>query len=331
MKAEAQISVVYFGTPAYAVPALEVLASDARFAVRLVVTQPGRPAGRGHAIAKSAVASAAGRLGLPLYQPRSLRSAVERQPLVAAGADLFVVAAYGHIFGAKTLAIPRLGCLNLHASLLPKYRGASPVTAAILAGDESTGVTLMRMDAGMDTGGIVATATISILERDTTGLLTDRLAQVGADLVASHLPAWVAGQLTATPQANDGASVVRPLVKADGWIDWRESAVTIERLIRGMQPWPRAYTTTPAGATIQIHQARVLEAVHASPGQVVSIDRLPVVACGDGALVVESAQPAGGSAMDGPALLQGRRLSVGDVLGAVNLPDLPPPLIRKVE
>jgi methionyl-tRNA formyltransferase len=328
MTAIAPISIVYFGTPAYAVPALDRLASDPRFDVRLVVTQPDRPAGRGHAVTRSAVAETADRLGLPLYQPQSLRTAVEREPLVAMGANVFVVAAYGIIFGPRALAIPRFGCLNLHASLLPKYRGASPVTAAILAGDATTGVTLMQMDAGMDTGGIVASSTIPILLDDTTGTLTERLALVSAGLVVSQLPEWVTGNVTAQPQPVAGASSVRPLVKADGWIDWREPAVSIERRIRAMQPWPRAFTTTPTGATLQILQARPEESVDGRPGYVSAAGRSLKIGCGDGALLLQRVQPAGAGAMDGAALLQGRRLADGDLLGAVNAPDPLPPLIR---
>ncbi len=324
------IRVVYFGTPAYAVPALRALATDKRFEVVLVVTQPDRPAGRGHGLNQPAVKLAAIELGFPLYQPVSLRTPVDRDPLGEANADLFVVAAYGLIFGPKTLAIPRRGCLNLHASLLPKYRGASPVTAAILAGDNETGVTLMQMEAGMDTGGIVAMQSISITADDTTTTLTERLAQIGADLAIAAIPDWVSGGISAKPQPAAGASMVRLLVKADGWIDWSRTAQEIECLIRAMQPWPRAFTTSPEGKTVQVLRAQVASAIESNPGTVRFIERSVVVACGEGALVLERVQFAGSAEMDAQALVQGRKLVDGQILGAAGAPELPPPLIKEV-
>jgi len=175
-----RIRVVFFGTPEYAVPALAALAEDPRFTVVLVVTQPDRPAGRGHALLPPPVKMEALQRGLRVYQPESLRRHSEREPLIEADADVFVVAAFGLIFGKRTLALPRMGCLNLHASLLPKYRGASPVAAAILQGDRETGVSLMLMDEGLDTGPVIATATIAIDLADTTESLTARLAGVAA-------------------------------------------------------------------------------------------------------------------------------------------------------
>ena len=324
------IRIVYFGTPAYSVPALRALTTDERFEVVLVVTQPDRPAGRGHALNQPAVKLAAIELGLPVYQPSSLRTPVDREPLVEASADLFVVAAYGLIFGARTLAIPKHGCLNLHASLLPRYRGASPVTAAILAGDAETGVTIMQMDVGMDTGGIVAMRSIAIRPDDTSATLTERLAQVGAELAVTMIPEWVEGAITARPQPAAGASLVRPLVKSDGWTDWSRTAHVIERQVRAMQPWPRAFTTSPAGQTIQILRVRVAPTTESEVGTVRVIDRQVVVACGEGSLVLERIQPAGSGEMDGSALIQGRKLVDGQILGVVNVPELPGPLITSV-
>ena len=235
------ISIVYFGTPTYAEPALRKLASDGRFDIRLVVTQPDRPAGRGHRLVSPAVRIVADELGLPIYQPATLRDEVSRAPLLAADADVFVVAAYGLIFGRKTLAIPRRGCLNLHASILPAYRGAAPIPAAILTGDSEIGVTLMEMEAGLDTGPIVDIVRTPIALDDTTASLTSRLGELGGNLVVDSLPTWYSGQLAAAPQPS-GASVVRMLRKTDGGIDWSQSAEMIERQVRAMWPWPRAWT-----------------------------------------------------------------------------------------
>lgn len=332
MSAEIQrLSIVFFGTPGYAVPALEALLGRDDVQVSLVVTQPDRPAGRGRVLQAPPVKIAAERKGIPVYQPESLRTAESRDPLVAQSADLFVVAAYGLIFGRKTLAIPRLGCLNLHASLLPKYRGASPITAAILSGDRVTGVTLMQMDAGMDTGAVIATTKLEIEPTDTTGSLTERLASAGAHLLLESLRRFVDGDLAPMPQPEGGGSVVRPLVKADGWIVWNQPADAIERRIRAMQPWPRAWTTMPNGATLQIGRASLLDRPFQDlPGTVVVAGKRILVACSGGALALELVQPAGASEMPGMALISGRKLAARDRLGAVGAPEPPPPLLREL-
>jgi methionyl-tRNA formyltransferase len=322
------IRVVYFGTPAYAVPALRALASDPRVSVELVVTQPDRPAGRGHSLNQSAVKIAALELGLPVYQPETLRRESDRLPLVAANPDLSVVAAYGLIFGAKTLAIPRFGALNLHASLLPRYRGASPITAAILAGDRETGVTLMAMDVGMDTGNLVEIAATEIASDDTTGSLTAKLADLGAGLLMRVLRSRPLHDLRGSPQPAKGASLVRPLVKADGWIDWRCPAIEIERQIRAMQPWPKAFTTLPSGASMQITRARVVSGTSGEPGAVIVSGREVLVATGSGLLALDRALVAGSAEMDGELLVRGRKLADGDRLGQIGSPESPPPLIR---
>ena len=201
-----RLRVVFFGTPAFAVPTLAGLAADDQFEVALVVTQPDRPAGRGRRLEASAVAQAARELGLPLYQPSTLR---EREPRAnrspRSRPTCFVVAAYGLIFGPRTLALPRLGCVNVHASLLPRYRGASPVAAAILAGDETSGVTLMGMEPGLDTGPIIAAAEEPIQPDDTTERLTARLAAIGGDLTVASLPLLAAGELVPVDQPADDA------------------------------------------------------------------------------------------------------------------------------
>jgi methionyl-tRNA formyltransferase len=287
------ISLVFFGTPAYAVPALRALSGDDRFDVRLVVTQPDRPAGRGHRLTSPAVKAAAEEIGLPVYQPETLRDEASRAPLVEAEADVFVVAAYGLIFGRKTLATPRRGCLNLHASILPAYRGAAPIPAAILSGDAETGVTLMEMEVGLDTGAIVSVARTPIVSDDTTESLTARLGDLGGRLVVDALPGWYSGVLTAWPQP-DRASAVRMLSKADGGINWSQTAEVIERRVRAMWPWPRAWTLLD-GTLIQIHAAVAVDSPHAPPGLVRVRGRQVLVETGVGALVLETVQLPGGN------------------------------------
>ena len=321
---------VFFGTPAFAVPTLERLTADPRFDVVLVVTQPDRPAGRGRRLEPSPVREAAAALGLPVYQPTTLREPAARQPLAAVGADLFVVAAYGLIFGPKTLALPRLDCVNLHASLLPRYRGASPIPAAILAGDERTGVSLMRMEPGLDTGPVIAVAEEPIRADDTSATLTARLAELGAGLAVDALPRFGAGELLPVPQPTAGASLTRPLVKADGWLDWSRAAQDLERRVRAMWPWPRAWTTLDH-TTMQVHQARVLPGEPgAEPGRLLDSRAGLAVACRCDALILEIVQPAGGRAMTGSAFVAGRRPASSERFGAVGAPAPVPPLVRPV-
>ncbi|MCC6315687.1 MAG: methionyl-tRNA formyltransferase [Thermomicrobiales bacterium] len=320
------LRVVYFGTPDFAVPALRALAHDPRFDVRLVVTQPDRPAGRGRRIEASPVADAARDLGLPLHQPATLRTAEARQPLADADADLFVVAAFGLIFGKITLAMPRLGCVNLHASLLPQHRGASPILAALLCGDETTGVTLMRMDAGLDTGDIIAAVAEPIAPGDTTASLTTRLAAASARLSLDALPRFAAGELPARPQPAAGASLTRLLTKADGWVDWTRPAAEIARQVRAMWPWPRAWTTR-AGGSVQIHQATALDRdVAAVPGTLLREGGAAVVACGSRALRLDVVQPAGRNPMPGAAFAAGLP-SERVVLGLDGGPEPQPPIV----
>lgn len=323
------IRVVYFGTPTYAVPALGALAADPRYEVVLIVTQPDRPAGRGNRVSPSPVKTCAGELGIPVYQPASLRDESARRPLAEARADLFVVAAYGLIFGARTLALPRFGCLNLHASLLPAYRGASPVAAAILSGDAVTGVSLMVMEQGLDTGPVVDRITVPILSSDTTESLTATLAEAAAALVVPSAEAYFRGARLAEPQDGSHATLVRQLVKADGWIDWGASAVELDRHVRAMWAWPRAWTTFRE-EPLQIHAAAPLqEKLGALPGSLIVDDLALRVACGVGSLRLITVQPAAAKPMPGLAWAIGKRLRPGDRLGLVGAPSPLPPLITK--
>lgn len=327
----APLRIVYFGTPAYAVPALRALSGDPRYRVELVVTQPDRPSGRGRSLRGSAVKETAEQLGLPVYQPASLRQPEARAPIAEIGADLFVVAAYGLIFGAKTLALPRYGCLNLHASLLPRYRGASPVTAAILSGDTETGVSLMRMEIGLDTGPVIEIRSTAVRPTDTTESLTERLGEIGAELASDAIARHIPGDSKGQEQDSSQATLVRPLVKADGWMGWGESAVQLERRVRAMWNWPRAWTTVN-GELLQIHAAGVSEAeVEGVGGQVRRVGDHVLVACGEGALRLDLVQPEGKKAMSALAWYAGRHGLDGVVLGLEGAPPVPPPLIQRVE
>jgi len=324
------VRVIFFGTPIFAVPTLTALNADPRFDVSLVVTQPDRPAGRGRVLETPPVARAAAALNVPVYQPSSLRDPASRQPLVAIEADLFVVAAYGLIFGSKTLAVPALGCVNVHASLLPRFRGATPIPAAIMSGDRDTGVTLIQMGPGLDTGPILAAAPLPLRERDTTETLTERMAQLGASLALDALPAFAAGELVPVPQPRDGASLTRPLTKADGWLDWTAPAQRLERQVRAMLPWPRAWTTLGA-EPLQVFDA-ALDTIDASlpPGTIV-IDRDGMmVACGEEALRLLQVQPAGGKRMSAASYVAGKRHDMYPRLGLQGSPPPQPPLITEL-
>ena len=320
---------IFFGTPAFAVPTLRRLVHDSQFDVAMVVTQPDRPTGRGRRLEASPVAAAARELGLQCYQPVSLRSAEARAPLGKVGADLFVVAAYGLIFGPKTLAIPRLGCVNVHASLLPRYRGAAPISATILNGDQETGVTLMRMEAGLDTGPMLGTRAEPIQGDDTTESLMGRLADIGADLATDLLPPFARGELVPAPQPASGASLTRPLTKADGWLDWRRPAVELERAVRAFWPWPRAWTND-GERTLQVHRAQVVPGpAGAQAGALIETTNELVVACGEDALRLLVVQAAGGKPVSDRQYLAGRRQGE-PTLGQWGAPPPHPPLIVPV-
>ena len=322
------IWVVFFGTPDFAVPALRQLAGDSRFEVRLVVTQPDRPSGRGRRLTSPPVKAAAEELGLAVHQTDSLRTPDLRAPIAEIGADVFVVAAFGVIFGPKLLALPRRGCVNIHASLLPAYRGASPISAAIACGEPETGVSLMVMDTGLDTGAVIAKAVVQIEDRDTTESLTSKLAGAGASLTATHLPGYVDGSLAAVDQPRNGASITRPMAKADGWIDWSSPANQIERQTRAMWPWPRAWTTLE-GESFQIHQCSVLDLPGAEDaGTILRAGNDLAVRCGDQILVLDRVQRAGGRPIDGRELLRTQPQLEGGRLGTDGGPSrLPGPFV----
>ncbi|MGC4106999.1 MAG: methionyl-tRNA formyltransferase [Thermomicrobiales bacterium] len=314
------------GTPEFAVPALRVLAQSDEVDLRLVVTQPDRPAGRGRTLAPPPVKVAAVELGIPILQTATLRDPDVRAQIVATEPALIVVAAFGMILGRWILDLPPRGCVNLHASILPAYRGANPISSAILQGDAETGVTLMRMDRGLDTGDILDIARIPILPEDTTDVLTERLASLAADQLAGTLDALLDGSMIATPQPS-GATLTRQLTKADGWIDWMRPAEAIERQVRALWPWPRTWTTLADGMTMQVHRSSVVRETDtgAQPGTMLAGG---LVATGGGdALRLERVQLAGGKPVEGSAIANIAKLAPGTVLGAVGVPDPTPPAL----
>jgi methionyl-tRNA formyltransferase len=305
--------IVFMGSPAFAVPALERLADS--YEVVAVVTQPDRPAGRKRRLTAPPVKAAALARGLPVWQPPTLRTPQAVARLRALAPDLVVVVAFGQILRANVLEIPPHGCLNLHGSLLPKYRGAAPVPATILSAETETGVTLMRMDEGMDTGPVIAQATCPIAPDDTTATLGDKLCHLGADLLIETLPRWLAGEVTSQPQDDSQATYCHPIAKSDGRLDWQLSAEELARRVRAFIPWPTAFTSW------QGKQLKVLRALPLSnwrgegrPGEVVALDDGVGVATGRGALRLEEVQLAGKRAMTTGDFLRGQRGFVGSVL-----------------
>jgi methionyl-tRNA formyltransferase len=303
------VRLVFMGTPDFAVPSLQALQTQAPahgWEMVAVVTQPDRPAGRGKQMTLAPVKQQALTHNLPVYQPASLRKdAAAVETLAALMPDLLVVAAYGLILPKRVLEIPTYGCVNVHASLLPAYRGASPITAALLDGLDKTGVSLMLMDEGMDTGPVLAQAAQTIHPDDTTASLSARLAVQGAALLVEMLPRWLAGEIAPIPQ--DGLpgtpSTCRLIKKEQGQIDWHAPAAQIERMTRAYTPWPSAYTTW-RGQPLKIWQAAVRPG-DAPVGQVILTAEGPAVGTGEGLLLLQSVQPAGKRAMDATSFLNG--------------------------
>ena len=305
---------VFMGTPDFAVPVLEALIG--RYEIAGVVTQPDRRAKRGRKLEASPVKVVALAHDLPVLQPPSLRRPDVVAELRALAPDVIVVAAYGHILRAEVLAIPPRGCLNVHASLLPRCRGAAPIAAAILAGEKETGVTIMLMDEGMDTGPILSQAACSISPQDTRESLGARLAQLGADLMMDTLPRWLAGEIEPRPQDHSQATYCRIIAKQDGLIDWSQSAVEIWRRSRAYHPWPGAYTFW-RGKLLKVLRAEALPqwSGEGEPGRVMALDEGLAVVTGEGALLLGEVQLAGKRALSAEDFARGQRDFVGSVLG----------------
>ena len=304
--------VVFAGTPEFAAVALDALL-HAGFDVPLVLTQPDRPAGRGMKLQASAVKQRALAAGIPVAQPQGLKldgkyaadAAAAREALIAARADVMVVAAYGLILPPWVLDTPPRGCLNIHASLLPRWRGAAPIHRAIEAGDAETGITIMQMDAGLDTGDMLLVGREPIQPDDTTAVLHDRLAALGGRLIVQALRAPT---LARTPQPAEGVTYAHKIEKAESTIDWRQPAAEIERRLRAFDPFPGGVATL-AGEAVKVWRAEPV-AGQGAPGEVIAPG--PVVACGEGALKLTELQRAGGKRGPAAAFLQARPLAVGE-------------------
>ena len=302
---------IFMGTPDFAVPALAALVA-AGHAIAAVYTQPPRPAGRGQRERRSAVHDWAASRGLAVRAPARLLDAAEPAAFAALGADAAVVAAYGLILPKPVLDAPRWGCLNIHASLLPRWRGAAPIQRAILAGDAETGVTIMRMDEGLDTGPMLLAEATPIGPRDSAGALAARLAAIGAGLIVEALARLARGALAAAPQPDAGVALAPKIGKDEARLDWSRPAAALERAVRAFDPWPGAFCTL-GGERLKVLAAAVESAARAAAAGTTLDDRL-LVACGEGALRLARVQPAGGKAMDADAVLRGRPVAAGTTL-----------------
>jgi methionyl-tRNA formyltransferase len=312
--------VVFAGTPEFAVPclaALTDLGDELDIEVVAVYTQPDRPAGRGRKLTASPIKQAALERGLPVQQPQTLRDADAQAMLGACGADLLVVVAYGLILPKRVLATPRLGCLNVHASLLPRWRGAAPIQRAILAGDTETGVTIMGMEAGLDTGPMFLTHAVPIATRETGGSLHDRLSLIGAQALMETLPGILAGTRTPTPQDDANAVYARKLVKEEALIDWSSPTQTIDRQVRAFDPWPVAETRV-GEATLRVWGAEPVAGAAPEgtpPGSVIATSKIGIdVATGDGQLRITRLQLPGKRPMTAAEFLNAHSLA-GQILG----------------
>jgi methionyl-tRNA formyltransferase len=305
---------LFFGTPDFAVPALRALHEVAT--ISLVVTQPDRPKGRGMKLAPPPVKQLASELGLPVLQPTKVRTPDFAASLREHHADFALVIAYGRILPKAVLEAPRLGCLNVHASLLPKLRGAAPIQWSVVRGETETGVCLMQMDEGLDTGPVLSCERLSIAPDETAYELSLRLSALGAQLVREQLPRLLAGQLVATPQDHARATLAPLLSKDDGAVEWSRPARDLHNLVRGFSPWPGAFTWLH-GTRLKLLSTQVCDehTKHSTPGELLALSRDGIdVACGEGSLRLIELQLEGAKRLRAAEFSAGRRLEVGQRL-----------------
>jgi methionyl-tRNA formyltransferase len=306
------LDLVFMGTPDFAATILEALVAAGHRLVA-VYTQPPRPAGRGHRLQPSPVQRAAQRHGLELRHPTLLRGENVAAAFATLGADAAVVAAYGLILPRAMLEAPRLGCLNVHASLLPRWRGAAPVQRAVLAGDSETGITIMQMDKGLDTGPILMQRRVPISPRTTAAGLTDELAGVGGELIVAALAALAMGALASQAQAPEGVAYAPKITREEGRLDWRRPAAELERRVRALDLWPGAYFERAHDHSIRVFAAEAIPAASAAPAGTVLDDAL-AIACGSGALRLLRLQRPGRAPLDAAEFLRGCPIPPGTTL-----------------
>jgi methionyl-tRNA formyltransferase len=301
--------VVFMGSPDFSLPTLRALTGA--YDVIGVVTQPDRGSGRGRELKPPPVKRLALELGIPVIQPEKLRQPEAMEQLQLWNPDLIVVAAFGQILRKDVLDLPRFGCINVHASLLPRWRGAAPVNAAILHGDEETGVTIMQMDVGLDTGPMLRKRSIRLAPDETAGSAFEKLSHLGADLLIETLPDYLSGKLVPRPQPEEGMTYAPMLKKEEGKLDFTHAAQALERRVRAFNPWPGAFMDFD-GTLLKIHKARVA-AGDVPAGHRLIVGDQPAVGAGGGLLVLEEVQPAGKKVMSGKAFLAGARHWAEDV------------------
>ena len=308
--------IVFMGTPDFSVPALKALV-EAGHQVTAVVTQPDKPKGRGKDVQMTPVKIQALEYGIPVYQPVKVKTPEFVEVLKKEAPDAIVVIAFGQILSKEILDLPKYGCVNIHASLLPKYRGAAPIQWAVIDGEKETGVTTMMMDVGLDTGDILETKVIPLDPKETSGSLFEKLSEAGGPLILSTLEKLEKGTITRTPQGESGTSYAKMLTKTLGDINWTMSATAIERLIRGLNPWPSAYTQWE-GKTMKIWEAEVEDVVETidthEPGTITEVTKHGFkVQTGEGRLAIKSLQIPGKKRMEADAFLRGYQLKPGDM------------------
>lgn len=299
------IRTVFFGTPEFAVPFLNALAADPAFEIVSVVTRPDEEAGRGHALTAPPTKVAAEAAGIPVFQPETLKSNESVVALAAMNADVFVVFAYGRIIPKAVLDLPRLGCVNVHPSLLPKYRGPSPMQSAIRNGDATTGITIMMLDEGMDTGALLSFVNIGLDEHETLETLTKKVEEQGPTLLVETIKRLDAGEISPMPQDESRATVCKLLARDDGHVDWTLPAIEIERMVRAYKGWPGTWTTWN-GTRLKIHAVAIADfRDDLPPGTVTIKNNRLFVDCSDGTIELLNLQPEGKPPMSADAFLRG--------------------------
>ena len=310
------MKIVYMGTPDFAVPPLAALVENG-YEVTAVITQPDKPKGRGKTLMPTPVKEEALKHEIPVYQPAKVRDPEFLETLQKLEPDMIIVAAFGQIIPKVILDMPKYGCINIHASLLPKYRGAAPIQQAVIDGEKESGVTIMKMGTGLDTGDMISQAVVKLREDETGGSLFDRLAETGAELLVGTIPSIENGTAVYTKQPEESPTPYAAMItKQMGLLDFSKSAVVLERLVRGMNPWPSAYTFLN-NKTLKVWKCSVESGSCGKdvPGTITDVDKKGIhVACGEGTLILEEVQLEGKKRMETDAFLRGYHVTAGTVL-----------------